>query len=487
MKLNDPRLFRQYAYIDGKWTHGSEGREEAVVDPATGEILGHCALLEAAQITETVTAAENAFADWRAINVHERAKKLNAWYRLLHEHKEDLALLMTYEQGKPLKDARGEVDYGASFIQWFAEEAKRAYGVTIPSHIPNAALGTIKEPVGVSAMFTPWNFPLAMITRKAGAALAAGCTVIVKPANETPYSALALAELAERAGIPAGVFNVVTGDPATVSEVLCNDNRIRNISFTGSTRVGKLLMRQSSSSVKRMSLELGGNAPFIVCDDMDPDVAAKEAVAAKFQTAGQDCLAANRLFVHRKIYDAFIERFLVHMQALKVGNGLEESDIGPLIHKRAVDMAKGFVEDGVSKGARQLGGAGKPPGENFFMPTLLADITPQMRVFREETFSPVAGVCAFDDDDEVIRLANDTEYGLAAYVYTHDVRRIWKLMRGLEYGMVSVNSVKMTGAPIPFGGVKQSGLGREGGAAGLDEYLDTKYYCLGNMPSASSS
>jgi aspartate-semialdehyde dehydrogenase len=336
-------------------------------------------------------------------------------------------------------------------------------------------------------MFTPWNFPLAMITRKAGAALAAGCPVIVKPANETPYSALALAELAERAGIPAGVFNVVTGDPATVSEVLCNDNRIRNISFTGSTRVGKLLMRQSSSSVKRMSLELGGNAPFIVCDDMDPDAAAKEAVAAKFQTAGQDCLAANRIFVQRGIYDAFIERFVAHMEALKVGNGLEENDIGPLIHKRAVDMAKGIVEDGIGKGARQLGGAGQAPGENFFMPTLLADITPEMRVFREETFSPVAGVCAFDDDDEVIRLANDTEYGLAAYVYTHDVRRIWTLMRGLEYGMVSVNSVKMTGAPIPFGGVKQSGLGREGGAAGLDEYLDTKYYCLGNMPSASSS
>ncbi|WP_110685466.1 NAD-dependent succinate-semialdehyde dehydrogenase [Salinicola aestuarinus] len=487
MKLDDPRLFRQYAYIDGKWTHGSQGREEAVVDPATGETLGHCALLEAEQITASVTAAEHAFAGWRALNVNQRAEKLNAWYRLLHQHKEDLAYLMTREQGKPLDDARGEIDYGASFIQWFAEEGKRAYGMTIPSHIPDAALGTIKEPVGVAAMFTPWNFPLAMITRKAGAALAAGCPVIVKPANETPYSALALAELAERAGIPAGVFNVVTGDAATVSEVLCSDDRVRNISFTGSTRVGKLLMRQSSSNVKRMSLELGGNAPFIVCDDMDPDAAAKEAVAAKFQTAGQDCLAANRILVQRGIYDAFVERFVVHMDALSVGNGLENSDIGPLIHKRAVDAAAAIVEDGVARGARQLGSQRRAPGENFFVPTLLADITPEMRVFREETFSPVAGIGVFDTDEEALRLANDTEYGLAAYVYTTDVRRIWKLMRGLEYGMVSVNSVKMTGAPIPFGGVKQSGLGREGGAQGLEEYLDTKYYCLGNLPSVSSS
>ncbi|RKR04380.1 succinate semialdehyde dehydrogenase [Kushneria sinocarnis] len=488
MQLNDPRLFRQLAYVGGKWTAGHQGSDEPVLDPANGEVIGHCTLLESEQITEAVTAADNAFAGWRAMTVDQRAGCLNEWYRLLHEHKEDLAQLMTLEQGKPLGDARGEVDYGASFIQWFAEEARRAYGTTIPSHIPNAALGTIKEPVGVSVMFTPWNFPLAMITRKAGAALAAGCPVIVKPANETPFSALALAELAERAGIPAGIFNVVTGEPATVSEILCNDTRIRSISLTGSTRVGKLLLRQSASSVKRTSLELGGNAPFIVCDDVDIDEAAAHAVAAKFQTAGQDCLAANRIFVHRRIHDRFLERFAAHMKALKVGNGMMEVDIGPLIHKRAVDTANELVEDALDKGARLIAGdQSMAPGANFFMPTLVADVIPDMRVFREENFSPVAGVCLFDDDDEVIRSANDTEYGLAAYVYSNDVRRIWKMMRGLDYGMVSVNTMKMTGAPIPFGGIKQSGLGREGGHAGLEEYLDTKYYCLGNMPGCSGS
>ncbi|REC94141.1 succinate semialdehyde dehydrogenase [Kushneria indalinina DSM 14324] len=488
MQLNDPRLFRQLAYIDGQWTAGASNHDEAVLDPANGETLGFCALLDAEQITHAVTAAERAFAGWRALSVDERGRHLHRWYQLLHEHREDLAYLMTLEQGKPLSDARGEVDYGASFIQWFAEEARRAYGVTIPSHIPNAMLGTLKEPVGVSVMLTPWNFPLAMITRKAGAALAAGCPVIVKPANETPFTALALAELAERAGIPPGVFNVVTGEPATVSEVLCTDDRVRSVSFTGSTRVGKLLIRQSAGTVKRMSLELGGNAPFIVCEDVDVDEAARDAVAAKFQTAGQDCLAANRIFVHRRIYDRFLERFAVHMKALKVGSGMMAVDIGPLIHRRAVKAAHAIVEDAVNQGARLVAGnQSMAPGANFFMPTLLADITPGMRVFREETFSPVAGVCAFDDDEAVVAAANDTEYGLAAYVYSNDVKRIWKMMRGLEYGMVSVNTLKMTGAPIPFGGVKQSGLGREGGAQGLEEYLDTKYFCLGNMPGPSGS
>lgn len=488
MQLNDPRLFRQLAYVDGRWCAGVSNRDEMVTDPANGETLGHCALLDDEQITEAVGVAERAFAGWRALTVNERGARLKAWYRLLHEHKEDLAHIMTLEQGKPLKDARGEVDYGASFIEWFAEEARRAYGVTIPSHLPDAVLGTVKEPVGVSVMFTPWNFPLAMITRKAGAALAAGCPVIVKPANETPFSALALAELAERAGIPAGVFNVVTGDPATVSELLCSDTRVRSVSFTGSTRVGKLLIRQSAGSVKRMSLELGGNAPFIVCEDVDVDWAAREAVAAKFQTAGQDCLAANRIFVHRRIYDRFLERFSAHMKALRVGSGMMEVDIGPLIHQRAVDMAHELVTDAVEKGARLIAGdQSMAPGANFFMPTLLADITPQMKVFREENFSPVAGVCVFDDEESVVAMANDTEYGLAAYLYTDDVRRIWKMMRALDYGMVSVNTLKMTGAPVPFGGVKQSGLGREGGAQGLEEYLDTKYFCLGSMPSPSGS
>ncbi|WP_106478898.1 NAD-dependent succinate-semialdehyde dehydrogenase [Phytohalomonas tamaricis] len=488
MKLNDPRLFRQLAYIDGKWTHSESGDDQAVFDPASGETLGHVPLLAAHQITHAVDVAQRAFALWRQLNVEARAARLHKWFDLLQEHREDLAHIMTLEQGKPLKDARGEVDYGASFIQWFAEEGRRAYGETIPSHIPNAALGTLKEPIGVAAMVTPWNFPLAMITRKAAAALAAGCTVVVKPANETPFSALALAELAERAGIPAGVFNVITGEPERVSELLCGDDRVKSVSFTGSTRVGRLLLRQSADSVKRVALELGGNAPFIVCEDMDPDEAAKAAIDAKFQTAGQDCLAANRIFVHRSLYDRFLDCFAERMKNLKVGNGMMDVDIGPLIHGRAVEMANAMVDDALSKGARLIAGDQRmAPGTNFFMPTLLADITSEMRVFREETFSPVAAVCAFDDYDAVIEAANDTEYGLAAYVYTYDVRRIWKLLRGLEYGMVSVNSVKMTGPPIPFGGVKQSGLGREGARQGLEEYLETKYYCLGNMPTLSGS
>ncbi len=487
--LDDPRLFRQYAYVDGKWTHGDEGREDAVVDPATGEVLGHIPLLEPAQITAAVDAAEAAYVHWRALRADERCERLLAWYDLLQAHREDLALIMTREQGKPLPDARGEVEYGASFVRWFAEEGKRTFGETIPSHIPNAALGTLKEPVGIAALITPWNFPLAMITRKAAAAMAAGCPVIVKPAHETPFSALALAELAERAGIPAGIFNVVLGDAAQVSKLLCDEDRIKALSFTGSTRVGRLLIEQCAHTVKRLSLELGGNAPFIVGPDMDPREAAFAAVAAKFQTAGQDCLAANRILVHESIHDEFVEQFAERMAALTVGNGLEgEVDLGPLIHRQAVEKAASIVDDAVSRGATLVAGdQNQAPGQNFFMPTLLTGVTPEMMVWREENFAPVAGITAYRDDDEVIEMANDTEYGLAAYVYTHDIRRIWKLLRALEYGMVAVNSVKMTGPPVPFGGVKQSGLGREGGVTGIDEYLETKYYCLGALGSVSGS
>ncbi|MGO3004675.1 MAG: NAD-dependent succinate-semialdehyde dehydrogenase, partial [Halomonas sp.] len=468
-RLEDSRLFRQYAYVNGKWTHGEGGREEAVYDPATNDTIGHIPLLEAAQITAAVDAADAAFVQWRALRADERCERLLAWYDLIQANREDLATIMTLEQGKPLPDARGEVEYGASFVRWFAEEGKRTYGETIPSHIPNASLGTIKEPVGIVAMITPWNFPLAMITRKAAAALAAGCPVIVKPANETPFSALALAELAERAGIPAGIFNVVLGDPAEVSKILCAESRIRALSFTGSTRVGRLLIEQSAHTVKRLSLELGGNAPFIVGPDMDPKQAAYAAIDAKFQTAGQDCLAANRILVHESIHDEFVEQFSQRMAALTVGNGLHgEIDLGPLIHRQAVEKAAAIVDDAVSKGATMIGGdQSKAPGENFFMPVLLTGVTAKMKVWREENFAPVAGITAYSTDDEVIEMANDTEYGLAAYVYTHDIRRIWKLMRALEYGMVSVNSVKMTGPPVPFGGVKQSGLGREGGATGI--------------------
>ncbi|ALM53442.1 NAD-dependent succinate-semialdehyde dehydrogenase [Halomonas huangheensis] len=489
MKLGDPRLFRQYAYIGGKWTSGDEGREEAVVNPANGEVIGHIPLLESRQISACVDAAEDAFANWRALRADERAERLLAWYDLIQQHREDLATIMTLEQGKPLPDSRGEVEYGASFVRWFAEEGKRTYGETIPSHIPNAALGTIKEPVGIALLVTPWNFPLAMITRKAAAALAAGCPVIVKPAHETPFSALALAELAERAGIPAGIFNVVLGESAPLSRQLCDDDRIKAVSFTGSTRVGRILIEQCAHTVKRMSMELGGNAPFIVGPDMDPREAALAAVAAKFQTAGQDCLAANRILVHESIHDEFVAHFAERMAALTVGDGMEsEVDLGPLIHRRAVEGALSIVDDAVSRGATLVAGdQSDAPGENFFMPVLLTGVTSQMKVWREENFAPVAGITAYRDDDEVIAMANDTEYGLAAYIYTHDIRRIWKLMRALDFGMVSVNSVKMTGPPVPFGGVKQSGLGREGGAMGIDEYLSTKYYCLGAMGSVSGS
>lgn len=489
MKLDDPRLFRQYAYIGGKWTSGEQGREERVVNPANGEVIGRIPLLEPHQIKDCVDAAEEAFVNWRALRADERAERLLAWYELIQQHREDLATIMTLEQGKPLPDSRGEVEYGASFVRWFAEEGKRSYGETIPSHIPNAALGTIKEPVGIALLVTPWNFPLAMITRKAAAALAAGCPVIVKPAHETPFSALALAELAERAGIPAGIFNVVLGESASLSRQLCDDDRIKAVSFTGSTRVGRILIEQCAHTVKRMSMELGGNAPFIVGPDMDPREAALAAVAAKFQTAGQDCLAANRILVHESIHDEFVGYFAERMAALTVGDGMEsEVDLGPLIHRRAVESALAIVDDAVSRGATLVAGdQSGAPGENFFMPMLLTEVTPQMKVWREENFAPVAGVTAWHDDDEVIAMANDTEYGLAAYIYTHDIRRIWKLMRGLDFGMVSVNSVKMTGPPVPFGGVKQSGLGREGGATGIDEYLSTKYYCLGGLGSVSGS
>lgn len=487
--LNDPRLFRQLAYVNGKWVAGNDGRDEAVSNPASEAILGRCTLLNEGQVGGAIDAAEAAFPAWRALSVDARGAILHRWHDLLLANKEDLARLMTLEQGKPIDEARGEIDYAASFIRWFAEEARRAYGETIPSHIRNAQLGSVREPIGVAALITPWNFPCAMITRKAAAALAVGCTVLVKPAGETPFSALALAELAERAGFPAGVFNVITGEPEMVSRVLCASDKVKALSFTGSTRVGRLLLEQAAPTVKKCSMELGGNAPFIVLPDMDVEQAAQAAIDAKFQTTGQDCLAANRIFVHSSLYEPFLEAFARRMGELTVGDGLERGvNQGPLINARAVAKARELVEDAVTKGARLLvGDQSQAPGANFFMPTLLADVTPEMRVYREENFAPVAGVLAWSDLEELIAQANDTEYGLAAYVYGYDIRLVWKLLRGLEYGMVSVNSVKMTGPPVPFGGVKQSGLGREGSRHGLDEYSQIKYYCLGGLPSASGS
>ncbi|WP_242454904.1 NAD-dependent succinate-semialdehyde dehydrogenase [Pseudomonas sp. MS19] len=485
--FEDPRLIRQLAYINGKWTAGTSGRDEAVLNPATDEVIGRCTQLDETQIVQAIDAAHAAFPAWRALSLDARGEILGKWHDLLLENKQDLARLMTLEQGKPLFEALGEIDYAASFIRWFAEEARRAYGETIPSHINNAQLGTVREPIGVAALITPWNFPCAMITRKAAAALAAGCTVLVKPAGETPFSALALAELAERAGLPAGVFNIITGEPEMVSQVLCASDKVKALSFTGSTRVGRLLLEQSAATVKKCSMELGGNAPFIVLPDMDVEQAAQAAIDAKFQTTGQDCLAANRIFVHRSLYEDFLQAFARRMGELTLGNGLIRGvNQGPLINRKAVTKAQEIVDDAVAKGARLLAGdQSQAPGSNYFVPTLLADVTAGMRVYREENFSPVAGVLAWDNIEQLIGQANDTEYGLAAYVYGYDIRQIWQLMRGLEFGMVSVNSVKMTGPPVPFGGVKQSGLGREGSSHGLDEYSQIKYYCLGNLPSVS--
>jgi len=484
LRLQDQRLFRQLAYVNGKWCASEQGLDQAVTDPASEVVLGTVPALSDQQIQQAIDSAQSAFPAWKALMADERATILMRWHDLLLENKEDLALLIVREQGKTLAEARGEIEYGASFVRWFAQEAGRAYGETIPSHIPNARLATMREAIGVAALITPWNFPNAMITRKAAAALAIGCTVIVKPAGETPFSALALAELAERAGFPSGVFNVLTGEPEKVSGHLCRSDKVKALSFTGSTRVGRLLLQQSAETVKKCSMELGGNAPFIVLPDMDVEEAAAAAVDAKFQTSGQDCLAANRIFVPREKYEAFLVAFQVKMEALSVGNGLEDGvDLGPLIFERAVKKTQDIVDDAVAKGARLLAGdQSKAPGRNFFMPTLLADVTPDMKVYREENFGPVAGVLAYDKLEEVIPMANDTEYGLAAYVFGNNLKQIWTLIPALEFGMVSVNSVKMTGQPIPFGGMKQSGLGREGGLHGFDEFSETKYYCLGSLP-----
>ncbi|WP_028022209.1 NAD-dependent succinate-semialdehyde dehydrogenase [Enterovibrio calviensis] len=483
--LEDARLLRQLAYINGKWVTGTQ--DIPVINPADDRVIGYVTSLKKSQIDQAINAADKAFVKWRALSAEQRASLLMVWHDLLLANKEDLARLMVLEQGKTLDEARGEIEYGASFVRWFAEEGRRAYGETIPSHIPNAQLATLREPIGVAALITPWNFPNAMITRKAAAALAIGCTIVIKPANETPFSALALAELAERAGIPAGVFNVVTGDAPMISATLCASDNVKALSFTGSTRVGKLLLAQCANTVKKCSMELGGNAPFIVLPDMDIQEAASAAIDAKFQTSGQDCLAANRIFVPREKHDEFIAAFAAGMKKLRVGDGMRKGiDLGPLINHQAVDKAQSLVDDALEKGATLV--MGSPHNAlkgNFFNPVLLADVTPDMSVYREENFCPVAGVIAYDDLDALITAANDTEYGLAAYVYGNDIRDIWKLMRGLEFGMVSVNSVKMTGHPIPFGGMKQSGLGREGSRHGFDEYSEIKYYCLGGLPTAS--
>ena len=482
LNLKDPDLFRTRCYVDGQWIDADDGATVSIRNPATGEVLGTIPRMGAAETRRAIEAANAAWPAWRALTAGARAKILRRWFELILANQEDLAVLMTSEQGKPLAEARGEVLYAASFIEWFAEEGKRIYGDVIPGHQPDKRIVVTKEPIGVCAAITPWNFPAAMITRKAGPALAAGCTMVLKPATQTPYSALALAVLAERAGIPKGVFSVVTGGAAEIGGELTGNPIVRKLTFTGSTEIGVKLMSQCAPSIKKLSLELGGNAPFIVFDDADLDAAVEGALASKYRNTGQTCVCANRLLVQDGVYDAFMARLKVAVQALKVGNGLEAGvGQGPLIDQAAVDKVEELVADAVKNGAEVvLGGKRHALGGTFYEPTILANATDRMRIAREEVFGPVAPVFRFKTEEEAIRMANDTEYGLAAYFYARDVGRVWRVGEALEYGMVGINSGIISTAVAPFGGVKQSGMGREGGAAGIEEYLSTKYLCMGH-------
>lgn len=476
--IADKRLLRSFSYIDGKWRAAESGATFAVRNPADLETIGDVASLSGAEARSAVDAAQRAFGGWAQSLPQDRSAVLRRWHDLILAHREDLARIMVLEQGKPLSEARGEIDYAASFVEFYAEEAKRPDIEGVTSHLPDAEVELWLEPVGVVALITPWNFPSAMLTRKAAAALAAGCTIVAHPSGETPYSALALAELAERAGLPAGVLNVVTGDPATIVEPWTQDTRVRALSFTGSTGIGKLLYRQSADTVKRLVLELGGHAPVIVFADADLDAAVAETMKAKFATSGQDCLGANRIYVERAVYKAFCERFAEATRALSVGEGMADPDIGPLMNEAAVAKQAAHVADALSCGARlACGGAAHPAGPLFYQPTVLTDVPDTARIMREETFGPVAAITPFDTEEEVIRRANDTEYGLVAYLHSIDPRRIYRLSRALQFGMVAVNRTKVTGAPIPFGGTKQSGLGREGAATGMREFMEIKYVC----------
>ena len=476
--LTDPSLLREDAYINGEWRSALSGFVIPVSNPADGRRIARVARMSADESRAAVAAAHAAFPGWAGLLPQQRAAILFRWFSLVRQHKEDLALLMTLEQGKPVTESRGEIDYGASFIEFFSEEAKRPDVISVTSHLPGAEMEVWLEPVGVAALITPWNFPNAMITRKAAAALAVGCTVVVHPSKETPLSALALAELADRAGFPAGVFNVVTGEPEEIVDEWTKDVRVRALSFTGSTRVGRHLYSQCGQTIKRLSLELGGHAPFIVFADADIDKALDEAITAKFSTSGQDCLGANRFYVERAIYEEFCQKLAARTRSLIVGPGIDDPDIGPLMNTEAVNKQKDHVADALDAGARLLcGGDVLDCGPLFFAPTVLADVPQLAKIMHEETFGPVAAVAPFDTEDDVIQRANDTEYGLMAYLHTSDASRIYRLSRTLEFGMIGVNRTKVTGAPIPFGGVKQSGLGREGSRHGIEAFSNIKYVC----------
>ncbi|MEO6276929.1 NAD-dependent succinate-semialdehyde dehydrogenase [Roseateles sp.] len=483
--LDNPGLLRTQALINGEWVGGPA--TFAVTDPATGRELAQVPNLGRAEAQEAIAAAANALTAWRAKPAKERAAVLVRWQQLLVKHADDLARLMTAEQGKPLAEARGEVIYGASFLDWFAEEGKRVYGETIPTTDPSKRYLVIKQAVGVCAAITPWNFPLAMITRKVAPALAAGCTVIIKPAEATPLTALAAAELAQQAGMPAGVLNVLTADSQQsieIGQVLCESDVVRHLSFTGSTEVGRILMRQCAPTIKKLSLELGGNAPFIVFDDADLDSAVEGALASKYRNAGQTCVSANRIYVQAGVYDAFLEKFAAKLGQLKTGNGFDAGiNVGPLIDAQALQKVETHVADAIALGAKVLAGGKRveTAAGNFFEPTLLADATPQMLCSREETFGPVAPVFKFQTEADAIALANATEFGLASYFYSRDIGRIFRVSEALEYGMVGVNTGLISTAEVPFGGVKQSGLGREGARQGIEDYVEVKYICLGDI------
>ena len=479
-QLKDASLFRTQCYIDGQWCDADSGATIEVTNPATGEVLGTVPKMSTAEAERAVAAAEKALKAWQAKSAKERSIILRKWFNLMMEAQEDLGILLTLEQGKPLAEAKGEIAYGASYIEWYAEEGKRIYGDTIPGPSADKRVLVLKQPIGVCAAITPWNFPNAMITRKAAPALAAGCTFVVRPASQTPYSALAIAVLAERAGIPAGVFNVLTGGSTDIGKVLTEDARVQKFSFTGSTEVGRLLQAQCAGTIKKTSMELGGNAPFIVFDDADIDAAVEGAMISKYRNAGQTCVCANRLYVQSGVYDQFVEKMAAAVAKLNIGNGLEAGvNFGPLIDKNALAKVQEHIDDAVAKGGEVVaGGAPHSLGGLFFQPTLVRNVTQDMKVSKEETFGPLAPVFKFDTEEEVLRYANDTEFGLAAYFYSRDLGRVVRVSEGLEYGMVAVNTGILSNEAAPFGGVKQSGLGREGSKYGIDDYVEIKYVLL---------
>ncbi len=483
LKLDDAKLLRQKCYIDGAWVDADGGATIKVTNPVDTGVIGTIPKLGATETRRAIEAANKAYPAWRAKTAKDRAAILRKWFELMIQHKEDLARIMTAEQGKPLSESRGEVIYGASFIEWFAEEGKRIYGDIIPHTMPDRRIVVTKEPVGVVGAITPWNFPNAMITRKCGPALAAGCTVVCKPATETPYSALALAELAERAGIPKGVFNVVTGSAREIGGELTSNPIVRKITFTGSTEIGKLLIEQCAATVKKMSMELGGHAPFIVFDDADLDAAVEGAMLSKFRNMGQTCVCANRIFAQDAVYDEFVSRLSQAVSGLKVGDGMADGVTqGPLINPAAVLKVEEHVADATAKGARiVVGGKRHALGGSFFQPTVLADVKAGMKIMREETFGPVAPIIRFQTEDEVVRMANDTEFGLASYFYTRDIGRAWRVSEALEYGIVGMNVGIISTEVAPFGGMKESGLGREGSKYGIDDFLEVKYICMGGV------